>query len=232
MVINYSKWDRMQFDDDELAEPKIGRSSAPADVQPTYPSPTLTEPDQIAASRSRSKECGHCGATDLSGKRLGKCTGCNNVYYCSEQCQRSAWKSHEKRCRRKSDKKDTLIVNDKVPNFDWALNYASKYMQNLKHVTLACVALRSNDDLSAITLTADTLQSFLECNRGQLESMDWWMNWRTIELCLDFSDEKTNEGQVWTELYGLKVLRMNYPVFRKAQHLLQSSNSRKQISCH
>ena len=125
---------------------------------------------------SRPKVCGYCGIKDTAEKRLSKCTGCNKVLYCSEQCQRSAWKSHEKRCRRKSNKMDTLLLDDrKVKDFDMALNYASKYMKNLRHVEV-----RLRDDHygieEGVKYTADTLQTFLKANKGQLETLQWSMD--------------------------------------------------------
>lgn len=86
-------------------------------------------------------------------------------------------------------------------------------MKNLKHVKL-----RINDDHEnekGIIVTAGILQSFLKSNQGQLETLHWSMD----DFCVHCGKEKTKEGQIWTELHGLKVLRMNFPVFSKSNDL-------------
>mmetsp|Transcript_19791 Transcript_19791/g.35807 ORF Transcript_19791/g.35807 Transcript_19791/m.35807 type:complete len:397 (-) Transcript_19791:152-1342(-) len=168
----------------------------------------------MTSGSSSYHECDHCGAKESDEKRLSKCTGCNKVLYCSTHCQKTAWKSHEKRCRRASNKADTLELDDeKLNNFDSILGYASKYMKNLKHVKL-----RINDDhenKKRTILTASILQSFLKSTQGQLETLQWSMD----DFCFHCGKEKTNEGQIWTELHGLKVLRMNFPVFSNSNDL-------------
>ena len=44
--------------------------------------------------------------------RMLKCTGCCKKYYCSEQCQKLAWKEHRKGCRRMSNEVDMLVLDD------------------------------------------------------------------------------------------------------------------------
>ncbi|KAI0737941.1 hypothetical protein C8Q80DRAFT_284986 [Daedaleopsis nitida] len=38
--------------------------------------------------------CEHCRRTPPKGKRFRRCTGCMTVMYCSETCQRAAWRVH------------------------------------------------------------------------------------------------------------------------------------------
>ena len=85
------------------------------------------------------KLCSNCGIEETDELQLQKCTGCNSskILYCSRQCQKSAWKVHKKRCRRKANIADQLIIdNEKISNCDLILNYASKYMKNLKHIEI------------------------------------------------------------------------------------------------
>ena len=104
------------------------------------------------------KKCGNCGAKDSDIQPLSTCTGCNKALYCSEQCQRSAWKLHKKRCRRASIQTDTLTLDlERLADFNAALNYSAKYMR-LKHVDLM---INRKDNEEEIKLTAETLQSFL-----------------------------------------------------------------------
>ena len=54
------------------------------------------------------KSCGHCGATEGT---LQVCGGCKNIYFCSRECQRSAWGQHKEQCEamkalRKNAKKE------------------------------------------------------------------------------------------------------------------------------
>ena len=48
--------------------------------------------------------CHHCrtwrGAHNISTLKLQKCSGCQQVFYCSKKCQRADWKDHKVVCRR------------------------------------------------------------------------------------------------------------------------------------
>lgn len=43
------------------------------------------------------RKCRHCQLGEPQ-KKLSKCTGCQQVYYCSKECQRSHWKHHKEAC--------------------------------------------------------------------------------------------------------------------------------------
>ncbi len=43
------------------------------------------------------------------------CTACLHVFFCNQECQRAAWKRHEKRCQKISDRQLTIRV---VQTFD------------------------------------------------------------------------------------------------------------------
>ena len=53
--------------------------------------------------------CGGCNA--LFPNKLSICSGCNNVQYCSKQCQKNAWKGHKLLCD-KSKAKAELYSRD------------------------------------------------------------------------------------------------------------------------
>ena len=40
--------------------------------------------------------CGFCGE---GGVRLKRCSGCDDIYYCSASCQRNDWRAHKLVCR-------------------------------------------------------------------------------------------------------------------------------------
>ena len=46
---------------------------------------------------NKKKSCHVC--KNLTRK---KCGGCNNIFYCSKECQRTDWKEHKKICKKKS----------------------------------------------------------------------------------------------------------------------------------
>ena len=162
-------------------------------------------------------KCDHCGIEETDDKRMQKCTGCNSskILYCSRECQKLAWPSHKKRCRTKSNKASKLILNEKVQNFDLVLSYASRYMKNLKHVN---ISVDSDHDIGEVVISTEALQSFLQLNRGQLETFVWKLDTDNSNfICF----EKTNGGKVWTELRGLKLLNIMHPVFIKIKDLAQ-----------
>jgi hypothetical protein len=50
-------------------------------------------------------ECDVVGVHGTNMK-LGKCSGCQSVYYCSQECQKRHWKVHKKVCRSKVTKEN------------------------------------------------------------------------------------------------------------------------------
>ena len=40
-----------------------------------------------------------CGFCETSGVPLKRCSGCDDVYYCSASCQRNDWRDHKLICR-------------------------------------------------------------------------------------------------------------------------------------
>ena len=87
-------------------------------------------------------------------------------------------------------------------------------MKNLEYVNFTI----DEDEFDAkdIILSPNTLQSFLQSNRGQLETFVWRMDTNISQYV---SKGKTNDGQIWTELHDLKVIQLLKPVFGKCQHL-------------
>jgi len=167
------------------------------------------------------KLCSNCGIEETDELQLKKCTGCNSskILYCSRQCQKSAWKVHKKRCRRKANSADQLIIdNVKISNSncDLILNYASRYMKNLKHVEFEL------DKDRPLHISPDIVCSFLRSIRGTLESLHWPISITKFSSgCLELTKQLTSDGKVWTELHGLKVIQMNDPVFSNCQDLVR-----------
>ena len=46
----------------------------------------------------RDRKCGCCGKAVPEGNLGLKCGGCQEVYYCSEECVKADWKRHKKEC--------------------------------------------------------------------------------------------------------------------------------------
>ena len=69
------------------AQPKGGLGALPA--KPAAPS-----------SGAAPKHCAHCNKA-LTGLPL-RCSQCKSTYYCSSQCQKSAWSSHKDACKAKA----------------------------------------------------------------------------------------------------------------------------------
>lgn len=51
-------------------------------------------------SEAKHDVCASCGKKADSTTKLKKCTGCYLVQYCGVACQKSAWRSHKKECRK------------------------------------------------------------------------------------------------------------------------------------
>lgn len=45
------------------------------------------------------KRCANCGGVDIQLK-LKKCSGCEKVWYCKVECQKSHWKQHKAQCKK------------------------------------------------------------------------------------------------------------------------------------
>jgi ankyrin repeat protein len=52
-----------------------------------------------ATTTPRCDACGACAA-QAPGGRLHVCSGCQTVYYCTAECQRSVWGAHKRDCKR------------------------------------------------------------------------------------------------------------------------------------
>lgn len=64
---------------------------------------TLSDRDKrVITNAQKGKSCASCGVHDGSEfKKLMKCKGCQSVYYCSSECQKSHWKAHKSECKKK-----------------------------------------------------------------------------------------------------------------------------------
>ena len=114
-----------------------------------------------------------------------------------------------KKCRRASDKLDTLRLNDdKLDGFDSLLGYALKYMRNLKHFDLSMT--------ETTALSSDLLESFLKAYQGKLETFQWIANGISRDGIVD----TTKGGKVWSNLRGLDVLVMIGVSFDKSSDLV------------
>lgn len=58
-------------------------------------SPSLKELCDITSEVAWRNMCSVCGQKDVKTKR---CSGCKNIRYCSQKCQRADWKSHKRVC--------------------------------------------------------------------------------------------------------------------------------------
>ena len=72
------------------------------------------------------KRCQHCDTTDQlveSASRYNTCSGCLDVQYCSDQCQRADWPIHKQACNNIRDDR----VASKLMCDDAALKHYSKW---------------------------------------------------------------------------------------------------------
>jgi hypothetical protein len=58
-------------------------------------SPSLKELNGITSEEAWRNMCSVCGEEDVKTKR---CSGCKNIRYCSQKCQRADWKNHKRVC--------------------------------------------------------------------------------------------------------------------------------------
>jgi tetratricopeptide (TPR) repeat protein len=59
----------------------------------------LTERAAVAAVAATHQPCGWCGKMDVHASK--KCSKCQVVWYCNEECQLQAWPEHKKHCHKK-----------------------------------------------------------------------------------------------------------------------------------
>ena len=147
-------------------------------------------------------KCESCGT---SGKRLKVCEGCNLAIYCSVDCQKLAWKSHQRICNIIShlpaSDSDKLVLkydgdNHATTNdFDAGLRYATKYMDNLKHVEVV-VPWRTKEN-EKLKLSKKKVSSLFKSTAGSLDSLSWSGS-ETVGV--------TDDALVWMDLIDLKRL--------------------------
>lgn len=58
-------------------------------------------------------DCSHCGRQRAPGAELKVCSRCRKAFYCDMACQKAAWKTHKKVCRKLGDlvAGDLVVVN-------------------------------------------------------------------------------------------------------------------------
>lgn len=163
-------------------------------------------------SKAKVKECGErtldkCESCGTSGKRLKVCEGCNLAIYCSVECQETAWKSHQRICNIISHlpacDSDKLVLkydgenHAKTNDFDASLRYATKYMDNLKHVEVV-VPWRTKEN-EKLKLSKKKVSSLFKSTAGSLDSL-LWSGSETVGV--------TDDTLVWMDLFDLKQLRL------------------------
>ncbi|CEL98193.1 unnamed protein product [Vitrella brassicaformis CCMP3155] len=56
------------------------------------------------------RACWQCRKEDSEpGVKLGRCRGCLEIFFCSPECQRAAWKRHKKYCKAAAANREELI---------------------------------------------------------------------------------------------------------------------------
>ena len=173
----------------------------------------------------RLDKCEACGVGETSRKKLLLCSGCRVGIYCSVACQESARKSHTRICQiiSKLPPKDAdavVIHHEQITDFNAGIRYATKYMDNLKHVEINTrfdVGMRSEyeEGWANIKLTAKKLSSLVRSKKDTLDSFFWFSE----DYDHDHFHKITSYGQALMCLHGLKQLRLEYPSYRTAQDL-------------
>ena len=161
-------------------------------------------------SKVKVKECGEstldkCESCGTSGKRLKVCEGCNLAIYCSVECQETAWKSHQRICNIIShlpaSDSDKLVLkydnenHSETNDFDAGLRYATKYMDNLKHVEIDVPWTKKEKE--KLKLSKKKVSSFFRSTAGSLDSVSW-----SGSKVPGVSDDTL----VWMDLINLKRL--------------------------
>lgn len=72
----------------------------PSDKPPQEGAPAQST--SCSTSPHCSRTCDFCGKQEEDSRHLLRCSRCKDAYYCGESCQRLAWTSHKKECKRKS----------------------------------------------------------------------------------------------------------------------------------
>ncbi|KAL9187207.1 hypothetical protein ACHAXT_001310 [Thalassiosira profunda] len=163
------------------------------------------------------KTCEHCGVDDFRYK-LRVCSGCNLALYCSAACQKAASRSRRRICdivselpRRDANRLALAYDRDKMVDLDAGLRYATKYMDNVKHLQINLEKM-SKDDTAK--LSAKQLSSLLGSKKGALNSVFWRQKGST-----SIPGVSENGYDVWKELHGLKQLCLCLLQFDDAQCL-------------
>jgi hypothetical protein len=66
----------------------------------TVPKELLARKSDVPAPMKVKYFCIFCGKADkIQGVMLSKCSACEQVYYCSKECQRADWKDHKGACK-------------------------------------------------------------------------------------------------------------------------------------
>ncbi|KAI0737889.1 hypothetical protein C8Q80DRAFT_1242498 [Daedaleopsis nitida] len=71
---------------------------------PLRPTVTRSAGEPVAGGNVSLRQCHHCGYNPGSDpgtqeRRLRRCAGCMQAWYCSTQCQKAAWKAHKAECK-------------------------------------------------------------------------------------------------------------------------------------
>jgi hypothetical protein len=76
------------------------RSGDDAAVREAKPFDLLENPDarKVTIRVPRSCIMRVCAVDDCDADAAQKCSQCRNVYYCSRECQKTAWKAHKTMC--------------------------------------------------------------------------------------------------------------------------------------
>jgi hypothetical protein len=78
---------------DELYATKIDVASLPLEL-----GPQLTKDGNMQTTTKAPTTCSTCGEAPIVGVSLSRCSRCKNAFYCSKNCQKSAWKLHKYDC--------------------------------------------------------------------------------------------------------------------------------------
>jgi hypothetical protein len=92
--------------EDQVTPVAVPPPSVDTSLESHPPAPAAAVAQRARRARNKTRTCGFCGA---HGAR-SKCAGCGDVYYCSQECQRSHYMSetdpHRAHCRQARDRRD------------------------------------------------------------------------------------------------------------------------------